>query len=111
MDELDLLKTNARLAGVYAHHRLELSRSVCGQASMRVLIQHQLHSHSQHLVVVLRSEEVWRSHYEFRLPGQDAHASLEPQWMGGADVGGEGVVKTWQCATVPSSVSFAESSS
>lgn len=27
MDELDLLKTDARLAGVYAHHRLELSRA------------------------------------------------------------------------------------
>lgn len=64
--------------------------SVCGQASMRVLIQHQLHSHSQHLVVVLRSEEVWRSHYEFCLPGQDAHASLEPQWMGGGCGRGRG---------------------
>ena len=82
MDELDLLKTKARLVGVYAHHRLELSWSVCGQISISVLIKNQLRSYSQYHVVVLLSEEVWRSHYKFRLPGQDADASLEPRWMG-----------------------------
>lgn len=80
-DELDLLKTNARPIGVCAHHRHELSRSVCDRVSIRVLIKNQLHSQSQHRVVILLSEEVWRSHYKFRLPGQDADASLEPQWM------------------------------
>lgn len=93
MDELDLLKTKARLVGVYAHHRLELSQSMCGHVSLRVLIKNQLHSYSQHRVVVLLSEEVWRSHYKFRLPGEMlTHLWSHNGW--GMGVGEDGVVKT-----------------
>lgn len=95
--EIYMLKTKARLVGIYAHHRLELPREHVWSSQHRVLIQSQLHSYRQHCFLLFPSEEVQRSYSSLYLHGQDADASLEPWWMveGWAEgVGEKGVVKT-----------------